>query len=60
MEVAVKIAFRKYMTDHKVPYNKDKSNKALYVLAQNDCYHGDTLGVMNIADGNIFNEQQHP
>jgi dethiobiotin synthetase/adenosylmethionine--8-amino-7-oxononanoate aminotransferase len=30
------------------------------VLAQEDCYHGDTLGVMDVAEPSIFNEGQHP
>lgn len=32
----------------------------LVTLAQVDCYHGDTLGVMDVAEPSIFNEGQHP
>jgi len=30
------------------------------VCAQEDCYHGDTLGVMDVAEPSIFNQGQHP
>uniref|UniRef100_A0A0G4HTL3 Ubiquitin-like domain-containing protein n=3 Tax=Eukaryota TaxID=2759 RepID=A0A0G4HTL3_9ALVE len=30
------------------------------VIAQKNCYHGDTLGVMNVAEPSVFNARQHP
>ncbi|KAF1323053.1 Dethiobiotin synthase, partial [Globisporangium splendens] len=64
VEVGLKMAFRKYLTDHKLDYNsftsKAVTQKKLVVLAQANCYHGDTLGVMNIAEPSVYNEKQHP
>ncbi|CCI42483.1 unnamed protein product [Albugo candida] len=57
VEVALKMAFRKYITDQNGEY-EDASN--LCVLAQANCYHGDTLGVMNIVENGDFNNKQHP
>nr|CCA17081.1 adenosylmethionine8amino7oxononanoate aminotransferase putative [Albugo laibachii Nc14] len=57
VEVALKVAFRKYITDQNGSYeDADK----LCVLAQANCYHGDTLGVMNIVESGVFNNNQHP
>eukprot|EP00808_Paulinella_micropora_P006307 g38049.t1 len=56
MEVALKMAFRLYETRG---LRRDKT-KPLGVLAQAGCYHGDTLGVMNVAERSVFNEGQHP
>lgn len=67
VEVAIKMAFRKYVKDHGldysafVPTGKPNSSPAkLVALAQANCYHGDTLGVMNVAEPSVFNEKQHP
>jgi adenosylmethionine-8-amino-7-oxononanoate aminotransferase len=32
----------------------------LRVLGQEGCYHGDTLGAMNVAVPSTFNDGQHP
>jgi dethiobiotin synthetase/adenosylmethionine--8-amino-7-oxononanoate aminotransferase len=60
VEVALKMAFRKFIVDHGLDYATVKKEKRLVALAQTNCYHGDTLGVMNIAEPSVFNEQQHP
>lgn len=61
VEVALKMAFRKYVLDHKLEYSGFMSDEAKMVtLAQANCYHGDTLGVMNVAEKSVFNEKQHP
>jgi dethiobiotin synthetase/adenosylmethionine--8-amino-7-oxononanoate aminotransferase len=64
VEVGLKMAFRKYVTDHNLDYSaftsKADTRKKLVVLAQANCYHGDTLGVMNIAEPSVYNEKQHP
>lgn len=71
VEVGLKMAFRKFVTDHALDYraflagasaSSDAASpqKKLVVLAQANCYHGDTLGVMNIAEPSVYNEKQHP
>ncbi|KAL8002602.1 putative dethiobiotin synthase BioD, aminotransferase class-III [Plasmopara halstedii] len=64
VEVALKMAFRKYVLDHKLNYRDFLSDSAtgskMVTLAQANCYHGDTLGVMNVAEKSVFNEKQHP
>ncbi|KAE9045959.1 Bifunctional dethiobiotin synthetase/7,8-diamino-pelargonic acid aminotransferase [Phytophthora rubi] len=64
VEVALKMAFRKYVLDHKLDYSEFMSDEAtgskMVTLAQANCYHGDTLGVMNVAEKSVFNEKQHP
>lgn len=65
VEVALKMAFRKYVLDHKLEYRAFGSDAAatgtkMVTLAQANCYHGDTLGVMNVAEKSVFNEKQHP
>ncbi|KAF1792386.1 P-loop containing nucleoside triphosphate hydrolase [Phytophthora cactorum] len=64
VEVALKMAFRKYVLDHKLEYSEFMSDEAtgfkMVTLAQANCYHGDTLGVMNVAEKSVFNEKQHP
>ncbi|CAI5735705.1 unnamed protein product [Hyaloperonospora brassicae] len=64
VEVALKMAFRKYVLDHKLDYSQFASDQAtrskIITLAQANCYHGDTLGVMNVAEKSVFNEMQHP
>jgi dethiobiotin synthetase/adenosylmethionine--8-amino-7-oxononanoate aminotransferase len=58
MEVAIKMGMKKFAHDR----NLDLGSKGitLTVCAQRDCYHGDTLGVMDVAEPSIFNEGQHP
>lgn len=67
VEVGLKMAFRKFVTDHGLDYSaftakqiNEKKKQKLVVLAQANCYHGDTLGVMNIAEPSVYNEKQHP
>jgi adenosylmethionine-8-amino-7-oxononanoate aminotransferase len=37
-----------------------KPQRQLLVLAQANCYHGDTLGAMHVAEPSVFNQTQHP
>mmetsp|Transcript_23928 Transcript_23928/g.36440 ORF Transcript_23928/g.36440 Transcript_23928/m.36440 type:complete len:843 (-) Transcript_23928:42-2570(-) len=61
VEVAIKMGLKKFV------YDREKNGKGpleegikLTVCAQQDCYHGDTLGVMDVAEPSVFNEGQHP
>ena len=61
MEVAIKMGMKKFCFDHGIEMSgKNNGTKKLTVCAQKDCYHGDTLGVMDVAEPSIFNEGQHP
>jgi bifunctional dethiobiotin synthetase / adenosylmethionine---8-amino-7-oxononanoate aminotransferase len=60
MEVAIKMGMRKFTHDREASGNKIDKGIKLTVAAQQDCYHGDTLGVMDVAEPSIFNEGQHP
>ncbi|RLN58803.1 hypothetical protein BBJ28_00004417 [Nothophytophthora sp. Chile5] len=64
VEVALKMAFRKFVQDHDMDYSAFTSDASsptkMVTLAQANCYHGDTLGVMNVAEKSMFNEKQHP
>jgi dethiobiotin synthetase/adenosylmethionine--8-amino-7-oxononanoate aminotransferase len=57
MEVAVKMGIKTYQ---KRMGEEENEEIDWVVLAQEDCYHGDTLGVMDVAEPSIFNEGQHP
>ncbi len=59
MEVAIKMGMKKFSSDRGIELEKD-NEITLKVCAQKDCYHGDTLGVMDVAEPSIFNEGQHP
>eukprot|EP01134_Creolimax_fragrantissima_P005964 CFRG5964T1 len=61
-EVAIKMAFKRFIDTAASQNGKldDKTVPKLRVLAQAGCYHGDTLGVMNVASPSVFNEGQHP
>lgn len=61
MEVAIKMAFRKYLVDQNLPVDTfdSRTKPRLVVLAQNNCYHGDTLGTMHVANPSVFNSRQH-
>ncbi|ETV85711.1 dethiobiotin synthase, variant [Aphanomyces astaci] len=59
VEVALKMAFRTFITSSSYNSTTD-SNKQLVVLAQTNCYHGDTLGTMHVAEPSVFNLSQHP
>ena len=52
MEVAVKMALRASC----VRYGWDKSQSNVEVLGLSGSYHGDTIGVMNCSEPNVFNE----
>ncbi|RHY20963.1 hypothetical protein DYB25_010118 [Aphanomyces astaci] len=52
-------AFRTFITSSSYNSTTD-SNKQLVVLAQTNCYHGDTLGTMHVAEPSVFNQSQHP
>mmetsp|Transcript_9877 Transcript_9877/g.12502 ORF Transcript_9877/g.12502 Transcript_9877/m.12502 type:complete len:926 (+) Transcript_9877:152-2929(+) len=58
VEVAIKMGMKKFAKDHNI--NIANNDVVLTVCAQKDCYHGDTLGVMDVAEPSIFNEGQHP
>jgi dethiobiotin synthetase/adenosylmethionine--8-amino-7-oxononanoate aminotransferase len=61
MEIALKMGIRKFCFDRKIDFlGSHSSYTKLTVCAQQGCYHGDTLGVMNVAEPNIFNRGQHP
>jgi dethiobiotin synthetase/adenosylmethionine--8-amino-7-oxononanoate aminotransferase len=57
MEVSIKMGFKTFQKWHGL---KDLDFAGLTVCAQQDCYHGDTLGVMDVAEPSVFNEGQHP
>lgn len=59
VEVAIKMGLKLYQKRHQV--DEDQVDQYDWVVcAQEDCYHGDTLGVMDVAEPSIFNEGQHP
>ncbi|CAK4749557.1 hypothetical protein LEN26_011750 [Aphanomyces euteiches] len=60
VEVAIKMAFRKYAVDHNLPFDFSHTKQEPIVLAQTNCYHGDTLGVMDVAEPSVYNRSQHP
>jgi dethiobiotin synthetase/adenosylmethionine--8-amino-7-oxononanoate aminotransferase len=59
MEVGIKMGMKTYQKWHDVSYEESKTTEWA-VCAQQDCYHGDTLGVMDVAEPSVFNEGQHP
>jgi dethiobiotin synthetase/adenosylmethionine--8-amino-7-oxononanoate aminotransferase len=52
VEVALKMAFRKYMKDHDILENDEIS---VDVLGVQGAYHGDTLGTMDAVAPSVFN-----
>lgn len=52
VEVALKMAFRKYMTDHGI---LDEESIKLDILGVHGAYHGDTLGTMDAVAPSVFN-----
>ncbi|DAZ99840.1 TPA: hypothetical protein N0F65_008583 [Lagenidium giganteum] len=60
VEVALKMAFRKFASNREASGSPCSKDDRLIVLAQANCYHGDTLGAMNVAEPSVFNEKQHP
>lgn len=59
MEVAIKMGMRTYQERHGMTPESDPGVEWI-VCAQQDCYHGDTLGVMDVEEPSIFNQNQHP
>jgi len=57
VEVAIKMGLKTYQKRVREEDNKEID---WVVCGQEDCYHGDTLGVMDVAEPSIFNEGQHP
>ncbi|CAN0294598.1 unnamed protein product, partial [Ectocarpus sp. 8 AP-2014] len=64
-EVAIKMGFRR-VRQTRERFLKDRfglseppSKTRLSVVAQAGCYHGDTLGAMNVAVPSVFNRGQH-
>jgi len=64
MEIAIKMGMKKFCSDRGIDImNVGKPGstvRSLSVCAQKYCYHGDTLGAMNVAESNVFNQGQHP
>ena len=61
MEIAVKMGMKKFCVDRNIQVSRENTAYVkLSLCAQKGCYHGDTLGVMNVAEPNIFNGGQHP
>jgi len=60
MEVSIKMGMKKFCADHGIDMTQNLKDLKITVCAQQDCYHGDTLGVMNVAEPSVFNEGQHP
>lgn len=60
MEVAIKMGMKKFIHNREANGDGDLNGMKLTVCAQKDCYHGDTLGVMDVAEPSVFNEGQHP
>lgn len=52
IEVALKMAFRKYMMDNKL---LERGDVQLQVLGLKEAYHGDTLGAMDAVAPSVFN-----
>lgn len=52
MEVALKMAFRKFAADRRLD---EPETAQLRVLGLDNAYHGDTLGAMNAVPASPFN-----
>ncbi|OQR95254.1 adenosylmethionine-8-amino-7-oxononanoate aminotransferase [Achlya hypogyna] len=59
VEVGIKMALRKYAVDNGLSMSFEGVKNVL-VLAQAGCYHGDTLGAMDVAEPSVYNATQHP
>ena len=59
MEVGIKMGMKTYQKWHGLS-SAEADEYDWIVCAQQDCYHGDTLGVMDVAEPSVFNEGQHP
>lgn len=59
VEVALKMAFKKFARDHGVA-TAGAEWRGLQVLALDGGYHGDTLGVMDCSPESVFNGGQTP
>lgn len=59
VEVALKMAFKKFAVDHGIATDGAEW-KRLQVVALDGGYHGDTLGVMDCSPESVFNGGQTP
>ena len=59
MEVSIKMGMKTYQKWHGLS-DEQVHQYDWMVCAQKECYHGDTLGVMDVAEPSVFNEGQHP
>jgi bifunctional dethiobiotin synthetase / adenosylmethionine---8-amino-7-oxononanoate aminotransferase len=59
IEVAIKMGMKLYQKRAEV-LPEQLSAIDWVVCGQEGCYHGDTLGAMNVAEPSIFNQGQHP
>ncbi|CAM9640842.1 unnamed protein product, partial [Ascophyllum nodosum] len=57
-EVGIKMGFRRFLLD-RFGSSEPPVGTRLSVVAQDGCYHGDTLGAMNVAVPSVFNRGQH-
>lgn len=57
VEVAIKMGFKTYQK--RMGLSSEEAEKIEWIVsAQEDCYHGDTLGAMNIAEP--YTDKEHP
>ena len=59
MEVGIKMGLKSFQKWHGIS-DEAMNDHDWIVCAQQDCYHGDTLGVMDVAEPSVFNEGQQP
>ncbi|GKY90896.1 hypothetical protein MPSEU_000062400 [Mayamaea pseudoterrestris] len=59
MEVAIKMGMKLYQKRMKVT-DEQRDEMEWMVCAQAGCYHGDTLGVMDVAEPSVYNQAQTP
>ncbi|CAM9501524.1 unnamed protein product [Laminaria digitata] len=57
-EVAIKMGFRRFLKD-RFGSSEPPAGTRITIVAQEGCYHGDTLGAMNVAVPSVFNRGQH-
>jgi bifunctional dethiobiotin synthetase / adenosylmethionine---8-amino-7-oxononanoate aminotransferase len=60
MEIAVKMALKRAGLASPPAGGSDDKDKDVAVVTLRDCYHGDTLGCMDLAAPTVFNQGQHP
>ena len=59
MEISIKMGMKTYQKWHGLS-DEQASRFDWTVCAQQGCYHGDTLGAMDVAEPSVFNKAQHP